>query len=53
MSQNGERAAHIAMLTSSFDRLPETAKVVHAAALCLIGLIWVVCSLREFRSYEP
>jgi Family of unknown function (DUF6328) len=28
----------IAMLTSSFDRLPETAKVVHAAALCLIGM---------------
>lgn len=28
----------IAMLTSGFDRLPETAKVVHAAALCLIGM---------------
>jgi hypothetical protein len=28
----------IAMLTSGFDRLPETAKVVHATALCLIGM---------------
>lgn len=28
----------IAMLTSGFDRLPETAKLVHVAALCLIGL---------------
>jgi hypothetical protein len=28
----------IAMLTPGFDRLPDTAKIVHAAALCLIGL---------------
>ena len=28
----------IAMLTSGFDRLPQTAKVVHAVALCLIGM---------------
>jgi Family of unknown function (DUF6328) len=28
----------IAMLTSGFDRLPETAKIVHAVALCLIGM---------------
>jgi hypothetical protein len=28
----------IAMLTSGFDRLPETAKVVHAVALCLVGI---------------
>jgi hypothetical protein len=28
----------IAMMTSGFDRLPETAKIVHVAALCLIGL---------------
>jgi hypothetical protein len=28
----------IAMLTTGFDRLPETAKIVHLAALCLIGL---------------
>ena len=28
----------IAMLTTGFDRLPDTAKTVHAAALCLIGL---------------
>jgi hypothetical protein len=28
----------IAMLTSGFDRLPETAKVVHAVALCLVGM---------------
>jgi Family of unknown function (DUF6328) len=28
----------IAMLTSSFDHLPETAKVVHAIALCLVGM---------------
>jgi hypothetical protein len=28
----------IAMLTSGFDRLPETAKIVRVAALCLIGL---------------
>jgi hypothetical protein len=28
----------IAMLTSGFDRLPETAKLVHLAALCLIGM---------------
>jgi hypothetical protein len=28
----------IAMLTSGFDRLPETAKLVHVAALCLIGM---------------
>jgi Family of unknown function (DUF6328) len=28
----------IAMLTSGFDRLPETAKAVHAVALCLVGL---------------
>jgi hypothetical protein len=26
------------MLTTGFDRLPDTAKIVHAAALCLIGL---------------
>ena len=32
----------IAMLTSGFDRLPETAKVVHAAALCLIGMNVIV-----------
>ena len=32
----------IAMLTSVFDRLPETAKVVHAAALCLIGMNVIV-----------
>jgi uncharacterized protein DUF6328 len=28
----------IAMLTTGFDRLPDTAKIVHATALCLIGL---------------
>ena len=28
----------IAMLTSGFDKLPETAKVVHAVALCLVGM---------------
>jgi Family of unknown function (DUF6328) len=28
----------IAMLTSGFDRLPETAKIVHAVALCLVGM---------------
>jgi hypothetical protein len=28
----------IAMLTSGFDRLPESAKAVHAVALCLVGL---------------
>jgi hypothetical protein len=28
----------IAMLTSGFDRLPESAKVVHASALCMIGM---------------
>lgn len=28
----------IAMLTTGFDRLPITAKIVHSAALCLIGL---------------
>jgi hypothetical protein len=28
----------IAMLTPGFDRLPETAKIIHTAALCLIGL---------------
>lgn len=28
----------IAMLTTGFDRLPDTAKIVHLAALCLIGL---------------
>jgi hypothetical protein len=28
----------IAMLTPGFDRLPEIAKVIHAAALCLVGL---------------
>jgi hypothetical protein len=28
----------IAMLMTGFDRLPDTAKTVHAAALCLIGL---------------
>jgi hypothetical protein len=28
----------IAMLTSGFDRLPESAKVIHALALCLIGM---------------
>ena len=28
----------IAMLTTGFDRLPQSAKIVHAAALCLIGL---------------
>ena len=28
----------IAMLTSDFDRLPETAKLVHVVALCLIGM---------------
>jgi thiosulfate reductase cytochrome b subunit len=28
----------IAMLTTGFDRLPNSAKTVHAAALCLIGL---------------
>jgi hypothetical protein len=28
----------IAMLTTGFDRLPDTAKLVHAAALCLVGL---------------
>jgi hypothetical protein len=28
----------IAMMTSGFDRLPESAKVVHALALCLVGL---------------
>jgi hypothetical protein len=28
----------IAMLTTGFDRLPDTAKMVHTAALCLIGL---------------
>ena len=27
----------IAMLSSGFDRLPETAKAVHAVALCLVG----------------
>jgi hypothetical protein len=32
----------IAMLTSGFDRLPEMAKVVHAAALCLIGINVIV-----------
>ena len=32
----------IAMLTSVFDELPETAKVVHAAALCLIGMNVIV-----------
>src|ERR1700688_1778085 len=32
----------IAMLTSGFDRLPETAKVVHAVALCLIGMNVIV-----------
>ena len=32
----------IAMLTSGFDQLPETAKVVHAAALCLIGMNVIV-----------
>ncbi|GAC1334653.1 MAG: hypothetical protein NVSMB20_08600 [Bradyrhizobium sp.] len=26
------------MLTTGLDRLPDTAKMVHAAALCLIGL---------------
>ena len=26
----------IAMLTSGFDRLPQTTKIIHAAALCLI-----------------
>jgi hypothetical protein len=31
-----------AMLTSGFDRLPETAKIVHAAALCLIGINVIV-----------
>jgi hypothetical protein len=28
----------VAMLTSAFDRLPESAKMVHALALCLIGM---------------
>jgi hypothetical protein len=28
----------IAMLTSGFDRLPESAKIVHAVGLCLVGL---------------
>ena len=28
----------LVMLTSGFDRLPQTAKVVHAVALCLIGM---------------
>jgi hypothetical protein len=28
----------IAMLTSGFDRLPQSAKLVHVAALCLIGI---------------
>jgi Family of unknown function (DUF6328) len=32
----------IAMLTSGFDRLPASAKVVHAAALCLIGMNVIV-----------
>jgi hypothetical protein len=32
----------IAMLTSGFDRLPETAKIVHALALCLIGMNVIV-----------
>jgi hypothetical protein len=30
------------MLTSGFDRLPETAKIVHALALCLIGMNVIV-----------
>jgi hypothetical protein len=32
----------IAMLTSGFDRLPEIAKVIHAVALCLVGLNVVI-----------
>ena len=28
----------VAMLTSAFDRLPESAKLAHALALCLIGM---------------
>ena len=28
----------IAMLTTGFDRLPDAAKIVHATALCLVGL---------------
>jgi hypothetical protein len=32
----------IAMLTSGFDRLPETAKIVHVLALCLIGMNVIV-----------
>jgi hypothetical protein len=26
------------MLTTGFDRLPDTAKIIHAVALCLVGL---------------
>jgi Family of unknown function (DUF6328) len=32
----------IAMLTSGFDNLPESAKVVHAVALCLVGINVVI-----------
>jgi Family of unknown function (DUF6328) len=32
----------VAMLTTGFDRLPQTAKLVHAAALCLIAVNVVV-----------
>jgi len=32
----------IAMLTSGFDRLPQTAKIVHTVALCMIGMNIVV-----------
>lgn len=28
----------VAMLTSAFDRLPESAKMIHVVALCLIGM---------------
>jgi hypothetical protein len=28
----------VAMLTTGFDRLPESAKIIHAAALCLVGM---------------
>ena len=32
----------IAMLTSGFDRLPETAKIVHTVALCMVGMNVIV-----------
>jgi hypothetical protein len=32
----------IAMLTSGFDGLPETAKILHVAALCLVGVNVIV-----------